>query len=507
MSDDPQGSDPQGGDPQGAAYAQIALVGLAEILERAGVEAPDTIPPGYDALTQGERRVLGLLWHRSQERLQDEPQPQPEPAPKEQTAPDPPDEEEATDMPIIPTRGPKTPFAQPEPDRVNLRNGKARQDYAARIDGYTGIAVTDDGGTGLSVSPDGDVAGGAMVAGDYSLRLTGRKAGAPVAIHVRLSIIADPRDLWKTLPSDEDDPYWKPDEAFGMAQGDALVVAASKRGRSHAQEGKFRDDHFAIQAKGSGGWHYLIVADGAGSASHSREGSRIACETALDTLSTLAVVDLGEPVEALLAQHSGPVAELESALAGHVRPVLAGAGRDAARAIDAEAARIGRDPQDFATTLVIAISRRIGDQWVTASFTVGDGGVAIYDAQAEAVRVLCRPDSGEFAGQTRFLSSAEFDAPEDVAQRVFVDIRPAFTVLAAMTDGITDPKFPTETVLARADAWAEFWAGDFCKAVDLRADNPDLEAQTCGWLDFWSRGNHDDRTLAVLVPYPPEDTA
>lgn len=55
------------------------------------------------------------------------------------------------------------------------------------------------------------------------------------------------------------------------------IVAASKRGRSHAQEGKPRDDHFKMSHMDNG-WYIMAVADGAGSAKYSREGSRIACE-------------------------------------------------------------------------------------------------------------------------------------------------------------------------------------------------------------------------------------
>lgn len=62
------------------------------------------------------------------------------------------------------------------------------------------------------------------------------------------------------------------------------VVAASKRGRSHAQDGKYRDDHFRIRADAATGWHILVVADGAGSAELSREGSRIACDCVMQAL-------------------------------------------------------------------------------------------------------------------------------------------------------------------------------------------------------------------------------
>ena len=111
------------------------------------------------------------------------------------------------------------------------------------------------------------------------------------------------------------------------------------------------------------------------------------------------------------------------------------------------------------------------------------------------------PDGGEFAGQTRFLQSSEFSGTyEDIAKRLFFDIRQDFTAFLLMTDGITDPKFPTDVVFADAAKWIEFWSEDFTKEVEFERGNAELEREFLNWMDFWSPGNHDDRTLAVMVP-------
>ena len=34
--------------------------------------------------------------------------------------------------------------------------------------------------------------------------------------------------------------------------------------------------------------------------------------------------------------------------------------------------------------------------------------------------------------------------------------------------------------------------------VELTDDNEDAAGQLLQWLDFWSPGNHDDRTIAIL---------
>jgi len=75
--------------------------------------------------------------------------------------------------------------------------------------------------------------------------------------------------------------------------------------------------------------------------------------------------------------------------------------------------------------------------------------------------------------------------------------------LLLMTDGIADPKFQTDANLQENEVWRELWQ-------DLNGANEDgakvnfagspAEVQECllSWLDFWSPGNHDDRTIAIL---------
>jgi hypothetical protein len=111
--------------------------------------------------------------------------------------------------------------------------------------------------------------------------------------NIQIIINPDPRDLWKDIPVDwENMPEPKyvkkdtdheyilvPSLSDGTPQKD--IVAASKRGRSHAQEGKPRDDHFKLKHMDNG-WYIISVADGAGSAKFSREGSQIACNIVVD---------------------------------------------------------------------------------------------------------------------------------------------------------------------------------------------------------------------------------
>ena len=66
-----------------------------------------------------------------------------------------------------------------------------------------------------------------------------------------------------------------------------------------------------------------------------------------------------------------------------------------------------------------------------------------------------------------------------------------------MTDGVTDPKFETDANLFKIEKWDDLWI-DLSKEVDFKDDNESSADQLLKWLDFWSPGNHDDRTIAIL---------
>jgi hypothetical protein len=399
---------------------------------------------------------------------------------------------------------PKSPLptSDASPDLVNLKNGRAGQPYEAMIEGYTGIRIIDGGGIGLTITDDGHVSGGPIDAGEYTLMLQAIKSSQPVEIRARLSIIADPRTLWKDIPSDQNDRFAKPDKDFDFKKSEeAFIVAASVRGRSHAQEGIFRDDHFSIHADASNGWHILVVADGAGSAKLSREGSRIACDTVMESLPRYLAAEVDPKLKDFVAEYDDNLgAWAEKVRSELLYPGLPSVAQKAAASIEDAAQKQGHKPQDFSTTIVIAVSKKVSGKWFTASFTIGDGGVAIFDAKSEKVAVLCRADSGEFAGQTRFLANSEFRDSIDVLGRIFVDLREHFTVLAVMTDGITDPKFPTDAAFKKPEKWVEFWTDSLTREVTLSPENHRLEIEMLEWLDFWSRGNHDDRTIALMMP-------
>ncbi len=387
---------------------------------------------------------------------------------------------------------------------VYLKNARANEVYegAVEIEGLKDVRLENAGGSGLILDPSsGLLKGTPVTSGDFVLRLQGLLHGKRCEVTANLAVIADPKSLWISKDSDRNDPFWKPDEAFRRIEGDLLCVAASKRGRSHAKDGGFRDDDFGLLAQGTGGWHIAAVADGAGSAKYSRRGSKVAVDSVLKELPGLLAEHVTPHLAKLVAAHQQGSPHAAGQIKSQLYQSLATAAFNAAKAIEEEAASHDTKASAFSTTLIVVAARQIPEGWFIAGFSVGDGGAAVFDIRDGSLTPLTLPDSGEFAGQTRFLQKSEFSAGfEEVTKRIFFDIRKEFTAIALMTDGISDPKFPTDSVFADPSRWAAFWNDDLAKAVDFSRTNNAMETQFLEWLDFWSPGNHDDRTLAILMP-------
>ena len=289
--------------------------------------------------------------------------------------------------------------------------------------------------------------------------------------------------------------YVKVEEKDGVPRKD--IVAASQRGRSHAHEGKPRDDHFLLQFCKDTEWYIMAVADGAGSAKFSREGSRIACETVVEHCKN-ALMDSNDFENAIKA-YSEDETQLRS-VRDFSYKILGNAAFKAYNAIKKEAERKeGAKVKDYATTLLLSICKRFEFGWAVASFWVGDGAMCVYDAEKHTADMLGMPDEGEFAGQTRFLTMPEiFSDSNSFYNRCRFKIYPDFTALMLMTDGVSDPKFETDANLQNIDKWDELWKDLADNGVELTDDNEKSREQLLEWLNFWDRGNHDDRTIAIL---------
>jgi serine/threonine protein phosphatase PrpC len=364
---------------------------------------------------------------------------------------------------------------------------------------------------GLSLDEQNRISGIPSSAGDHSVNLRfylkDQSPGRPSSLEKTLSLIVnpDPQSLWKNLQSDADGAFAKPDtDTAVLEEGPLTVLAASIRGRSHAHVGSYRDDDFSMNWWNDTPWYVLAAADGAGSAKFSRRGSQLACETVKEHFNRYFNSAAPAPLDGFVAEWA---AALENpSLDYQVKRELYtqfGTGVLAARkAIEDQAASVNATARDFHTTLICTLLRPLpGGRWFIAAFSIGDGGAAVIGVPGDEPCLLTKPDGGDFAGQTVFLTMKESTTnPEALMARIRTAIVPSFEAVILVTDGISDPRFDSDALLADPSAWRGLWQ-EISTALPDGAPPAERAQALASWMAFHSPGHHDDRT--AVVAYPP----
>jgi len=339
----------------------------------------------------------------------------------------------------------------------------------------------------------------------FKFKLEAQPEDAPLNEKIITLIInPDPKSLWKNLESDKNDPYWKEDDVSVFAPiGDRHILVSSKRGRAHANVGSFREDDFAFKYL-ENGWSIVVVGDGAGSAKISRKGSALACNSVVDYFMEKSSVENMKEFDEFLQQHkTNPDEDTLKKLNHFVYNHLGKAVFYVHKQLEEFTTKEGFPLKDLNSTVVFTLFKKYDIGYALLSFGVGDCPMAMLNSNVSEVINLNWIDVGEFGGGTRFITMPEIFKNEKFPTRFNFKLIDDFSYLILMSDGIYDPKFVVEANLPNIKTWQKFLEDlggkneDRIK-VELRVDNKDIVEQFSRWMDFWSIGNHDDRTLAIV---------
>ena len=384
----------------------------------------------------------------------------------------------------------------------NVPNAKSGEAYKAVV-----LAKNDQGvdvplhhlelppNVGLSFDPaSGELHGIPKLAGEHAVNAFWTDAAGHKFTDTFLLIVnANPRDLWKNIEADASDPYFKPSEdSCHLSASGRRIAAASKRGRSHAHVGSFRDDDFFVGNDPKSGWNVLVVADGAGSAKSSRKGAALASLRSGSHLMTELGGEEGQLLELSIQAFGLDPTSASRPLKDKLYQLFGKAAWAALKAIEEEAATHSASVKDYATTLLCAIHCTTPRGSFIGSFWLGDGAICAYGPEGR-IRLMGKPDSGEFAGQTRFLDRASLSDSQALWERIDFSEHSELTSLMLMTDGISDPRFETDNGLINPGKWQSLWEE---LTPLLAAEDPGKAL--VDWMDFFVPGHHDDRTMAVL---------
>ncbi len=405
------------------------------------------------------------------------------------------------------------------------------------------------------------ISGIPKLSGDFKIELKFRVKGEKEnsELHTKLIPIIinpDPKSLWKNIPSDDKDPYWKIDDLSDFQPlGHKSIVVSSKRGRSHANVGSFRDDDFSFKFYENSGWSVVSVADGAGAAKYSRKGSQISCHSILNFFDNFLNEDNAQIIDQLLLENfsikeeSSKVESSEfdielnknivtenddegaesegrdseganierannieiattkesssSSLSKYIYGMMANAARFVHNKLSEFATENNMILKDLHSTLIFSLFKKYDFGYVILSFGVGDCPIGVINTDETDFKLMNWLDVGEYGGGTRFITMPEIFSSEKFYTRINLKVLEDFSFLFLMTDGIYDPKFVVEANLEKLECWKDFikdLKGENDEKMILEFDklNFEIAGQLSNWMDFWSSGNHDDRTLAII---------
>lgn len=416
---------------------------------------------------------------------------------------------------------------------IILPNATVKKEYLAKIDfeslKYVDIISEKFEGleqVGLHFNIEKDMIEGIPThSGDFKIKylfkIKGENEDTPMNEKlISLVINPNPKDLWQNIPSDQDGIFAKPDDVVVFTKlGEKQLVVASKRGRSHANVGSARDDDFAFKYFNETGWSLVVVSDGAGSASLARKGSQLACDAVVEYFENHLDIEKAKEFELKVLEYSNDKnEELLKDIEVLSKQILYKAAvyvhtqiKEVAEQVFVSNpelfnnSKVKSNIDYFHSTLIFALYKKYEFGYLVQTFGVGDCPIAIMNKEKNTTTMLNWLDVGEHGGGTRFITQPDiFHSTErPVASRFNLKIVEDFSYLFLMTDGIYDAKFVVEANLEKSEKWIEFLEDLGGKNEDgiqvvLEQNNEKIINELSSWMDFWSVGNHDDRTLAIV---------
>ncbi len=271
--------------------------------------------------------------------------------------------------------------------------------------------------------------------------------------------------LWtyKPVPVEEPEPFPEYLTKYENT-GSSEIIAARVRGKKHKHEGTNCDDWFETTYIGD--ITVIAVADGAGSKKYSRIGAKSACSALCGCLRTTLMADvltdqklmtdisLELSDESCIAAYKKLAEILQSAVAKAYEAVECSFYERAANKAYSEP--LGRDIniRDFSSTFLAAIIvplKNEAREKLVISCQIGDGMIVLINTSGafeNAVKLMGEADSGEFSGETDFLTSRRLIAPDALALRTKLS-RGCASTLMMMTDGVADDYFPNNPQMLR----------------------------------------------------------
>lgn len=293
---------------------------------------------------------------------------------------------------------------------------------------------------------------------------------------------------------------------FASKEGETVdgfqLIGARVRGKKHKHEATNCDDWFEFD--GIGDWTIIAVSDGAGSRKLSRIGSKTSCQAAIqylkEKLADHTLVERGEWTNQDFTRNASD-GIFEQADIEYIQAGLHGAMEHAFQAVVTAAADRSDNPEydamlerklevnDLSSTLLLAVivpaKQGAADRSLIMTCQIGDGMIGALRSDG-TLQLLGQADSGEFSGETDFLTSYP-KVQANLWQKTFGFFGP-LQALMVMTDGVADDYFPNSPGLIRL--YADLLLNQIVPLPDVLAANlpatladPDLQIHSVEELE------------------------
>lgn len=270
--------------------------------------------------------------------------------------------------------------------------------------------------------------------------------------------------MWKYFPVSDNNPEILPEYLVKYEVcGKNTVTASRVRGKKHKHDGSNCDDWFETASDGD--IMYIAVADGAGSRKFSGIGAREACRAVCGYLKytfekVLTGGQIADGLSSVLSDEKciSSCRILANIVQDSVKKAYSAVeSAFYSRITDSSySSFLGRTPEidDFSSTLLVAVVIPIeseSEKRLVISCQIGDGTIVLLNTAEtfeKAVKLMGKSDSGDFSGETDFLTSEKMTESANLAMRTHVSIDSS-DILMLMTDGVSDDYFPPETQIQR----------------------------------------------------------
>jgi len=289
------------------------------------------------------------------------------------------------------------------------------------------------------------------------------------------------------------------------------LLGARARGKKHKHEGTNCDDWFEFD--NTDHWNLIAVSDGAGSKKFSRVGAKAACVAALESLKsnlpapTTAISTSTDILEDQLPDQltqfvessrmvmaSAMVAAYEGIVDACKKRQNPGVEVDYIKELDREIAL-----SDLYCTLLLTAETEIlvEDKPTNLIITcqIGDGMTSLVSHSLNT-KVLGEAESGEFSGQTEFVTSKGEVTIEKALSKTIATLS-GLNCLMSMTDGVADDYFPGETESIRL--FSDLQLNGILPPLDFSNCEPTSDSQVGA-----SPTIHDDQYLDYVITISSE---